>query len=117
MIRAFIGAIAVLLTAGAGAVGPAIPDRTGAVSPRSRWRARPLFPPRSVPRGRTRPPAYSRSLSYEEVGRLHGRPVVEQEFSRAREVALPFGDYRSAVFTIRQDTEAREVVATVRAEL
>ena len=48
---------------------------------------------------------------------MHGRPVVEQEFSRAREVALPFGDYRSAVLTIRQDTEAREVVATVRAEL
>jgi hypothetical protein len=31
-------------------------------------------------------------------------------------LALPFGDYRSVSFTIRQDTEAREIVATVRAE-
>ncbi|MGO9891626.1 MAG: hypothetical protein ACLP0L_27515 [Solirubrobacteraceae bacterium] len=51
------------------------------------------------------------------VGRHHGRPVLEQEFSRARELALPLGDYRSVSFTIRQDIEAREIVARVRAEL
>jgi hypothetical protein len=58
-----------------------------------------------------------RNFSYEVVGRLHGRPVVEREFSRLRELALPFGDYRSVSFTIRQDTEARDIAAIVRAEL
>jgi hypothetical protein len=51
------------------------------------------------------------------VGRLHDRPALEQELSRARELMLPFGDYRSVSFTIRQDTEAREIVGTVQAEL
>jgi hypothetical protein len=31
-------------------------------------------------------------------------------------LALPFGRYGSVSFTIRQGTEAREIVATVRAE-
>jgi hypothetical protein len=157
VIRAFLGAIAVLLTAGAGAVGPAIPDRRGvaplAVAGATAIPAAPgtegpsstpgVFPlPQlgsagfvCVPDSEVRPffdlgsaiateavtiragALARRNFSYEVVGRLHGRPVVEREFSRARELALPFGDYRSVSFTIRQDTEPREIVATARAEL
>lgn len=157
MIRAFLGAIAVLLTAGAGALGPAVPDRRGVVplaAPGTSaipaalgieesdstpgvfplpqlgsagfvcardWEVRPFFDLGSAIATEAvtiRAGALTRrNFSYEVVGRLHGRPVVERQFSRAQELALPFGDYRSVSFTIRQDTEPREIVATARAEL
>ena len=156
MIRAFLGAIAMLLVAGAGALGPAIPDRRG-VAPLAAvgtsaipaavgsegsgstpgvfrlpqlgsagfvcgrdWEVRPFFDLGSAIATEAvaiRAGALTRrNFSYKVVGGLHGRPVAREEFSRARELALPFGDYRSVSFTIRQDTEAREIVATVQAQ-
>jgi hypothetical protein len=157
MIRAFVGAIAMLLVAGAGAVGPSIPDRRGVAPlavagtsavPAARdtegsdstpgvvalpqlgsagfvcgpdWEVRPFFDLGSAIATEAvtiRAGALTRrNFSYQVVGRLHGRPALEQEFSRARELMLPFGDYRAVSFTIRQDTEAREIVGTVHAEL
>jgi hypothetical protein len=49
------------------------------------------------------------------VGRLHGRPLIGQEHSRAQELALPFGHYRTVTFTVRQGDEAREIDATLTA--
>lgn len=159
VIRAFIGAIAMLLVAGAGTLGPAIPDRPGVVPLGAAgtsaipaalstegsnstpgvfplpqlgsagfvcgrdWEVRPVFDVSSAIATEAvtiRAGALTRrNFGYQVVGGLHGlrgRPVAREEFSRARELALPFGDYRSVSFTIRQDTEAREIVATVRAE-
>ena len=41
------------------------------------------------------------------------RRLIEEQFSRAREVALPFGHYATARFTVRQADEAREIEAAV----
>lgn len=50
------------------------------------------------------------------IGRLHGRPLIEDEFSRAPELVLPFGHYRTVTFEIRQATEAHEIDATLTAD-
>ena len=44
-------------------------------------------------------------------------PLVEEELSPAQQLALPFGHYRTVVFRVRQGTQAREIVATVTAEV
>ncbi len=41
--------------------------------------------------------------------------MIEEEFSRAPELALPFGHYRTVTFAIRQGTEAHEIDATLTA--
>ena len=156
MIKAFLGAIAMLLVAGGGAVGPAVrvrsagaPFRAGgttAVSVRAStagtnstpgtfalpqlgsagfscdrdWEVRPFFDLSSATATEAvtiRAGAVTRqNFGFRVVGRFSGRKAVEEEFSRAREVALPSGRYGSVSFTIRQGTEPRDIVATVRAD-
>lgn len=155
MIKAFLGAIAMLLVAGGDAVGPAIRVRSGPAPPgaagTSAIPARTAGGTNSTPgvfplpqigsagftcnRDREVQPFFDlgsaiateavtiragaatrRNFTFRAVGRHRGRRLVEEEFSRARELALPFGRYGSVSFTIRQGTEAREIVATVRAE-
>ena len=156
MIKAFIGAIAMLLVAGGGAVGPAIRARSGpaplgaagmsALPARAAaegtnstpgefalprigfagftcnrgWEVQPFFDLGSAIATEAvtiRAGAVARrNFTFRAVGRFLGRRLVEEQFSRARELVMPSGRYRSVSFTIRQGTEAREVVATVRAE-
>jgi hypothetical protein len=150
VIRAFLGAIVVLLAAGGGAVAPAIrvtpaeparsaPARLGTGATDSTpgafalpqlgragftcgrdWEVQPVFdmrPAFATEAVTIRAGAITRrNFTIKAVGRIHGRPLTEQQFSRAQELTLPFGDYRSVSFTIRQGTEAHEIMATVRAE-
>ena len=156
MIKAFLVAIAMLLAAGGGAVGPAIGERPGAARPVAAsthvrgaqlgaegtnstpgafalpqlgsagfscnrdWEVQPVFDLGSAVATEAvaiRAGAITRrNFTFKVVGTLRGRKLIEEEFSRARELALPYGHYRSASFTIRQGTEAREIVARVRVE-
>ena len=50
------------------------------------------------------------------VGRVHGRPLIEQEYSSAQELALPFGRYRTVTFSLWQADEARVIDATLTAD-
>jgi hypothetical protein len=155
VIKAFLGAIAMLLVAGGGAVGPAIRVRSGPAPPGAAptraiparaaeatnstpgvfplpqigsagftcnrgWEVQPFFDLGSAIATEAvtirAGAATRRNFTFRAVGGHRGRRLVEQESSRARELALPFGRYGSVSFTIRQGTEAREIVATVRAE-
>ena len=57
-----------------------------------------------------------RNFTYKVVGRIHGKPLLEEQFSRAGVLALPFGHYRSVTFRVRQSTEARAIDATITAD-
>ena len=48
--------------------------------------------------------------------RSHGRPLIEQQYSSAQELALPFGRYRTVTFSLRQADEARVIDATLTAD-
>ena len=54
-----------------------------------------------------------RNITRKVVGRVHGRPLIEQEYSSARELALPFGRYRTVTFSLWQADEARVIDATL----
>ena len=57
-----------------------------------------------------------RNFKERAVGRTHGRPVFEEEFSPAEELALPSGHYGIVNFTVHQGDEARLIEATLTAE-
>jgi len=144
VIKAFLGAIAMLLMAGGGAAGLAIRGRSGGVrlGAEGTNSTPAVFPLPQLGsagfvcnRDREVQPVFDlgsavateavtiragaitrRNFGFRMADTHRSRKLVEEEFSRARELALPFGHYRSASFTIRQGTEAREIVATVRAE-
>jgi hypothetical protein len=160
MIKAFLGAIAVLLVAAGTAAGPVsrfvparpparfqrpAPAQPGALAQppaegRSstpaifalpelgsagfrcgrRWAVEPFFDMRLslATEGVTiRAGAVARrNFTYKVVGRIHGKPLLEEQFSRAGVLALPFGHYRSVTFRVRQSTEPREIDATITAD-
>jgi hypothetical protein len=152
VIKAFLGAITVLLAGAGAAVGPtttvrfvrvrtsapvhvrtsaegtnstpgalALPQ-LGFVSFRCRpdWSVQPVFDLR----GAAATEAVTvraggivrRNLRGRIAERVRGGSLIEQQFSRAREVALPFGHYGTARFTVRQADEAHEISAAVTAD-
>jgi len=145
VIRAFAGTIAMLVAAAGASAGPAVRAHSAAVRPRAEGTsstpgvfALPQLGSAGITCGRdwtVRPFFYAgradateevtiragaierRSFALRVPGRRRGKPVVERELSPAEQLALPFGHYGTVVFTVRQGTEAREIVATVRAEV
>jgi len=57
-----------------------------------------------------------RNFTRRVVGRVHGRPLVEEQFSRGLALAVPPGHYRTVRFAVRQATEARVIEAAVRTD-
>ena len=57
-----------------------------------------------------------RNITRKVVGPVHGRPLIEQQYSSAQELALPFGRYRTVTFSLRQADEARVIDATLTAD-
>ena len=53
-----------------------------------------------------------RNITRKVVSRVHGRPLIEQQYSSAQELALPFGRYRTVTFSVWQADEARVIDAT-----
>ncbi len=58
-----------------------------------------------------------RNFAVRIVGPSRGKPLIEEKFSPAQQLELPFGHYRAVAFGVRQGGEAREIVATVRADV
>ncbi len=143
MIKAFIGAIAAFLAATSVAAKPADVAgrlRSGAEGTSSTpavfalpqlgsagficgrdWTVRPFFDMGSAVATEEvaiRAGAVARrNFAVRIVGPSRGKPLIGEEFSSAQKLELPFGHYRAVVFRVRQGTEAREIVATVRAEV
>jgi len=134
VIKAFLGAITVLLVGAGAAVAPTggsgtdstpgalVLPQLGSVSFRCGpdWSVQPMFDLRgavateevTIRAGEV----VRRNFTRRVVGRVHGRPLVEEQFSRGLALAVPPGHYRTVRFAVRQATEARVIEAAVRTD-
>lgn len=88
----------------------------------SAFAVQPTFTPRGAPSEDTvimRAGAFvARNYVQKVVGRVHGRPLIEIRFTHpSAPVTLPFAHYRLVTVTVRQATEARELVARLSVRL